>query len=126
MATLFRLPYTRTKKDREVQYIVDRGSATVNVLSQLSASYHTLPGMEKAAYQSEVDALEADNAALRSHLDAIAALLPQLDTRAEALDEKNQAALKTLSGLLHQRPEAALLAQITGPKRRKKSPPPTP
>jgi hypothetical protein len=125
MATLFRLPYTRTKKDREVQYIVERGTATVNVLNQLPVNFHQLPGMEKPDYQSEVDALEADNAALRGHLDAIAALLPKLDQKAEALDEKNQAALRTLSGLLHQRPEAVLLAQITGPKRRKKSPPPT-
>ena len=123
MATLFRLPYTRVKKDREVQYIVERATATVNVLSQLPASYQSLPGIERATYQQEVDAVEADNLALRGHLDAIAALLPRLDTNAKAIDEKNQAALKTLTGLLHQRPEAALLAQITGPARRRKTPP---
>jgi hypothetical protein len=99
-----------------VQYLVERGTAT-NVLSQLLASYQSLPGIERAAYQQEVDAIEADNLGLRGHLDA----------NAQALDEKNQAALKTLTGLLHQRPEAALLAQITGPTQRRKTPvtPPT-
>ena len=121
MATLFRLPYTRTKKDREVQYIVERGTVTANILSQLPDTFHHLPGMAQAVYQSEVEALEANNAALRTHLEAIAALLPTIDDQATALDEKNQAALKTLGGLLHQSPEASLLAQITGPKRRKKT-----
>ncbi|WP_394794158.1 hypothetical protein [Armatimonas sp.] len=121
MATTFKLSYTRSQKDADIQYLIDRATATVNVLSQLPANYQTLPGIESAAYQTDTNALEADNQALRQHLDAIAALLPELDRKAEGIETRNQAALATLRGLLRGKPEEALLRQISGPRKSKPS-----
>lgn len=122
MPTTFKLIYTRTHKDADIQYMIDRATATVNVLSQLPANFQNLPGIESAAYQSETNALEADNQALRQHLDAIAALLPELDRKAMGIDAKNRSALTTLRGLLKGKPEEALLRQISGPKKRPNKP----
>jgi len=71
--------------------------------------------MAMAGYQTEVDALEADNIALNALVDQIRPLLISIDAKSRPLDEKNKAALKTLSGLLTTDADRALLDQITGP-----------
>ena len=57
MATRIEIEYDRQFTDAEVQAILARSSATLNVLQQLGVTYQTLPGFALAAYQVEADAL---------------------------------------------------------------------
>jgi hypothetical protein len=115
MSTRIEIEYDRQFTDAEVQAIVARANVTISVLEQLGATYQNLPGLALAAYETETGALEADQSALNALVDQIRPLLIAIDGKARPLDEKNKAALRTLSGLLQTDADRALLAQITGP-----------
>lgn len=124
MATRIEIEYDRQFINSEVQGIVARATVTLNVLQQLGVAYQGLPGMAMAGYQTETDALETDGTALQALVDQIRPLLIAIDAKARPLDEKNKAALRTLSGLLQTDADRALLDQITGPTSQPPSPPP--
>jgi hypothetical protein len=126
MATRIEVEYDRQFINSEVQAIVARATVTLNVLLQLGAAYQTLPGMAMVGYQTDTDALETDVTGLQALVDQIRPLLISIDARARPLDEKNKAALRTLSGLLQTDADRALLDQITGPTAQPPSPPPPP
>ncbi|MEI7932627.1 MAG: hypothetical protein WCI21_06195 [Alphaproteobacteria bacterium] len=130
MSTRIEIPYDRQFTDSEIEAEIVRGTATVNVLKQLGVAYQTLPGYALAAYEAEVDALEADASAINGHLNAIRVLLIAQDAKGGPLHSKNIGALKALSGLLTTDAQHALLAQITGPTPQggggAPPPPPTP
>lgn len=126
MATRIEIEYDRQFINSEVQAIVARATVTLNVLQQLGVAYQALPGLAMAGYQTETDALETDGTALQALIDQIRPLLIAIDAKARPLDEKNKAALRTLSGLLQTDADRALLDQITGPTSQPPSPPPPP
>lgn len=131
MATRIDVDYDRQFTNADIQEIVARGTVTVNVLEQLGAAYQALPGMAMPGYQTEVDAIEADMAALSALINQILPLLMSLDAKAGPLSDKNKKALRTLSGLLQSSAEKSLLDQITGPTSQgggstPTPPPPTP
>lgn len=115
MSTRIEIPYDRQYTDADVEALVARGTATVNVMQQLGTAYQTLPGYAMTTYATEVDSLEADAAAINVHLNAIRTLLVAIDSKCGPLHDKNIGALKALSGLLTTDAQQALLAQITGP-----------
>lgn len=59
--------------------------------------------------------LQADVSAPNDLIDQIRGLLITIDRKAQPLDERNKAALKTLAGLLQTTADRTLLDQITGP-----------
>ena len=115
MSTRIEIPYDRKYADAEVEALVARGTATVNVMQQLGVAYQTLPGYAMADYETQVNSLESDATAINTHLNAIRTLLVSIDTKCGPLHDKNIGALKALSGLLTTDAQQALLAQITGP-----------
>jgi len=128
MATRIEIEYDRQFINSEVQEIVARANNTTSVLEQLGASYQGLPGLSLMQYQTDADALEADLSALNALVDQIRPVLIAIDQKSAPLDEKNKAALKTLSGLLQTDADKALLSQITGPTTQSggSTPPPPP
>lgn len=124
MATRIEIDYDRQFTNADMQEIIGRTAATLNVLQQLGATFQNLPGIALAAYQTEADALEADLDALNNLIDQIRTLLVSIDAKAGPLDEKNKSALRTLSGLLHNSADKSLLAQITGPTAQSSRPAP--
>jgi hypothetical protein len=126
MATRIEIEYDRMFINSEVQAIVARANNTVNVLQQLGAAYQSLPGMAMAQYQTDADALETDLTGLNALVDQIRPLLVAIDAKSAPLDDKNKAALKTLSGLLQTDADRALLDQITGPTAQPSPPTPPP
>lgn len=115
MSTRIEVEYDREHTDADVQAIIARATATINVMQQLGVTFQTLPGYAMAAYQTETDALEADVTALNALVTQIRPYLISIDAKAEPLDVKNKGVLRTLSGLLQTDAQKALLAQITGP-----------
>jgi len=115
MATRIEIDYDRRVINSEVQYILARAAASINVLQQLGATYHTLPGLAMIGYQTAADALETDVTALNNLINQIRTLLQSIDDKAELLAEKNKKLLLSLRGLLQTAAELALLDQITGP-----------
>ncbi len=128
MATRIEIEYNRRVINSLLQEIIARATVTVNVLSQLGTVYQSLPGMEMAAYEAEVNALEALLRQFDDKVNELKALLEQMDDLAEPLNDKNQLSLATLSGILQNSAQLALLDQITGATPRPASPPagPTP
>ena len=130
MTTRIDVEYDRQHTNADIQEIVARGTVTVNVLQQLGVAYQALPGIAMAAYQTELDSIEADMSALSALINQILPLLVSLDAKAGPLSDKNKKALRTLSGLLQTSAEKTLLDQITGPTAQGGSssptPPPTP
>ncbi len=126
MSTRIEVEYDREFANADLQAIIARAIATLNVMVQLGVAYQTLPGLALAAYQTETTALTADVSALNALIDQIRALLILIDAKAQPLDEKNKAALKTLSGLLTTDADRALLDQITGPTTQSGGGTPTP
>lgn len=98
-----------------MQAIIARATATINVMQQFGVTFQTLPGYAMAAYQTETDALEADETSLNPLVTQLRPLLIAIDAKSEPLDVKNKGVLRTLSGLLQTDAQKALLAQITGP-----------
>lgn len=115
MSTRIEIPYDRQSTDADVVAHVARGTATVNVLQQLGVAYQTLPGYAMTQYETEVNALEADAAAVNGLLNQIRTLLIAIDAKCGPLHDKNVGALKALDGLLKTNAQRTLLAQITGP-----------
>lgn len=115
MSTRIEVEYDREFTDADVQAIIARATATVNVMQQLGTAFQSLPGYVMTAYETETNSLEAVLGQLNVLVDQIPPLLVQLDAKAGPLDTKNKGALKTLSGLLQTDAQRSLLAQITGP-----------
>lgn len=115
MSTRIEVEYDRENTDADVQAIIARATATINVMQQLGVAFQNLPGYAMAAYQTETDALEADVAALNALVTQLRPLLIAIDAKSPPLDVKNKGVLRTLSGLLQTDAQKALLAQITGP-----------
>lgn len=129
MSTRIEIPYDRQFTDSDIEADIVRGTATINVMQQLGVAYQTLPGYALAAYETEVNALEADATAVNVKLNEIRVLLIAMDAKSGPLHDKNIGSLKTLSGLLTTDAQQALLAQITGPSSQgggAPPPPPTP
>lgn len=129
MSTRIEVEYDRENTDADVQAIIARATATINVMQQLGVAFQTLPGYAMAAYQTETDALEADVTALNALVTQLRPLLIAIDAKSQPLDVKNKGVLRTLSGLLQTDAQKALLAQITGPSSQgggSTPPPPTP
>ena len=130
MSTRIEVEYDRENTDADVQAIIARATATINVMQQLGVAFQSLPGYAMAAYQTETDALEADVAALNALITQIRPHLISIDAKSQPLDVKNKGVLRTLSGLLQTDAQKALLAQITGPTPQggggTPPPPPTP
>lgn len=115
MSTRIEVEYDREFTDADVQAIIARATATINVMQQLGVTFQTLPGYAMAAYQTETDALEQKVSALNALVTQLRPLLVDIDALSQPLDVKNKGVLKTLSGLLQTDAQKALLAQITGP-----------
>ena len=115
MSTRIEVEYDREFTDADVQALIARATATINVMQQLGVAFQTLPGYGMAAYQTETDALEADVTALNALVTQLRPLLIAIDAKSQPLDVKNKGVLRTLSGLLQTDAQKALLAQITGP-----------
>ena len=126
MSTRIEIPYDRQYTDSDIEADIVRGTATVNVMQQLGVAYQTLPGYAMAAYETEVNALEADATAVNAKLNEIRVLLIAMDAKAGPLHDKNIGALKALDGLLNTDAQRALLAQITGPTPQGGGSPPPP
>jgi uncharacterized protein YukE len=126
MTTRIEIEYDRQYANAEIQAILSRCTATTSVMVQLGVPYQALPGLALAGYQTETTALAGDVTALNALVDQIRTLLISIDAKARPLDEKNKAALKTLSGLLTTDADRALLDQITGPTPQSGGTPPTP
>jgi len=126
MSTRIEIPYDRQCTDSDIEADIARGTATVNVMQQLGVAYQTLPGYAMVAYENEVNALEADAAAINVKLNEIRVLLIAQDAKCPPLHDKNIGALKALSGLLTTDAQQALLAQITGPTPQGGGSPPPP
>ncbi len=126
MATRIEIDYERQFISSDVQEIIARAAASINVLLQLGAAYQSLPGLTMAGYQTEADALEADLNALHLLIDQVRVLLIAIDAKTGPLAEKNKKLLHTLRGLLQTAAQMALLDQITGATPQAPTPPPTP
>ena len=96
------------------------------MLKQLPSAYQSLPGCDLSGHEAATQKLEGHMSALSTKLSEVIALLQSIDDDASALDERNKVLLGTLTGGLRNKPEAALLKQITGPTACKKSGKPTP
>lgn len=114
MGTRIDIEYDRQFTDSDVQEIVGRAATTSSVLQQLGADYQSLPGIGKADYDMDLAVLQSDINQLNGLIDQIRPLLVSIDAKTGPLDEKNKAALRTLSGLLQSDADKTLLAQITG------------
>jgi hypothetical protein len=126
MPTKFTLAYTRRKKDWQVDSTLRRAAATATFMQSLDTKYQTIPDMELSHLQNATSALQDSINDLNTHLDAIAALLPTLDTQTEVLDKLNKASYGTLRSLLKGKPEAQRLDQAVPPTPRRASTKPTP
>ena len=126
MATRIEIDYDRRVIQSDLQYILARAAAGLNVLQQLGAAYQSLPGLEMAGYQAEADALEALVTNLNNLINQIRALLEEIDDKAEDLAAKGKKLLATLRGLLQTAAQLALLDQITGPTDEPAAPPTPP
>lgn len=115
MSTRIEVEYDREFTDADVQALIARSTATINVMQQLGVAFQTLPGYAMAAYEAETNALEQKVAALNALVSQLRPLLIDIDALSQPLDVKNKGSLKTLSGLLQTDAQHALLAQITGP-----------
>ena len=115
MATRIEIDYDRQFINSQVQEIVARAAASLNVLSQLGAAYQSLPGLVMVGYQTEAAALEAALSSLNALVDQIRVLLISIDAMAGPLAEKNKKLLGALRGLLQNAADIVLLDQITGP-----------
>ena len=124
MATRIEIGYDRLFINSEIQEIVARAAASLNVLAQLGVTYQTLPGLAMAGYQTEADALETALASLNDLVDQIRVLLISIDAMAGPLAEKNKKLLGALRGLLQNAADVVLLDQITGPTPQPAPPPP--
>ena len=111
MSTRIEIPYDRQYTDSDVEALVARGTATVNVLQQLGVAYQTLPGYAMAGYETEVNALEADATAVNGLLNQIRVLLVAMDAKCGPLHDKNTGALKALDGLLKTDAHAAFMGR---------------
>ncbi|WP_309718138.1 hypothetical protein [Armatimonas sp.] len=125
MATKFTIAYTRRKKDWQVDSTLRRAGATATFMQSLDAKYQAIPDMETSRLQSATSDLQSSINELNVHLEAIAALLPALDTKTETLDKLNKASYGTLRSLLKGKPEAQRLDQAVLPTPRKQSTKPT-
>ena len=126
MATIIEIDYTREFQNADVQGIVSRGNSTTDVLVQLGADYHTLPGIALAGFQAEVTALSGKLTLLNSLVDQIRPVLVDIDGLAQPLKEKNIRALGMLRSALRNDADITLLDQITGPTPQPPSPPTPP
>lgn len=126
MAALIEVAYERQFTDAVVQAILGRGVATINVLQQLGAAYHNLPGMSLADLQARQTGLSTDVNALAALIDQMRPLLISIDAKAGPLDEIEKALLRVLQGLLMTDADRALLYQITGPTEQSGGSTPTP
>ena len=126
MATRIEIDYDRRVILSDLQYILARAAAGLNVLQQLGAAFQSLPGLVMTTYQTEADSLEADVQALNDLINQIRVLLETMDDKAEDLAAKNKKLLATLRGLLQTAAQLALLDQITGPTDEPAAPPTTP
>jgi ABC-type transporter Mla subunit MlaD len=126
MATRIEIEYDRRVIQSEVQYILARASAGLNVLQQLGTAYQSLPGLVMTTMQTETDALETDVQAVNALVNQIRVLLESIDNKAEDLAQKNKNLLLTLRGLLQNDAQLVLLDQITGPTETPSSPPTPP
>lgn len=124
MATRIEIDYDRQFINSQVQEIVARSAASLNVLAQLGVTYQSLPGLAMAGYQTEADALETALASLNDLIDQIRVLLISIDGMAGPLSEKNKKLLGALRGLLQNAADLVLLDQITGPTPQPAPPPP--
>lgn len=120
MKTIIELSYERRNTNGKVAQILDRASTSVSVLKQLPVAYQALPGCDLAGHETATQNLEQHMTALSNKLTEIVAIVKDIDDAASGLDERNKVLLGTLSGALRNKPEAALLKQITGPTTRKK------
>ena len=59
MSTRIEVEYDRANTDADVQAIIARATATINVMQQLGVAFQTLPGYAMVAYQTETDAQNA-------------------------------------------------------------------
>ena len=125
MATRIEIDYDRRVIQSDLQYILARAVAGLNVLQQLGAAFQSLPGLAMAAYQTEADSLETDQQSLNGLINQVRVLLETMDDKAEDLAAKNKKLLATLRGILQTDAQIALLDQITGPTV-EPTPPPTP
>jgi hypothetical protein len=82
MTTRIDVEYDRQNTNADIQEIVARATVTVSVLHQLGTAYQSLPGIAMAAYQAEIDAIEADMTALSTLINQILPLLVSLDAKA--------------------------------------------
>ncbi len=118
--------YDRLFINSELQAILARAAAGINVLQQLGAPYQSLPGLEMAGYQTDADALETDVNTANGLINQLRTLLISMDQKAGPLFEKNKKLLLTLRGLLQTAAQLALLDQITGPTEEPPAPPTPP
>ena len=126
MPTRIEIPYDRQFTDSQIEADILRATASVNVMQQLGVAYQTLPGYAMTAYETEVNALEADVTAVNVKLNEIRVLLIAMDVKCGPLHLKNIGSLKALSGLLTTDAQQVLLAQITGPTPQGGGAPPPP
>ena len=124
MATRIEIDYDRRVIQSEVQYILARASAGLNVLQQLGAAYQSLPGLVMTDLQTQADALETLVAQFNTLINQLRALLEQIDDTAEDVAVKNKTLLASLRGLLQTQAQLTLLDQITGPTSTPAPPPP--
>ena len=126
MATRIEIDYDRRVIQSDVQYILARAAAGLNVLQQLGATYQSLPGLVMTDLQTQADALETLVTQYSNLINQIRALLEQIDDSAEDVAVKNKTLLATLRGILQTQAQLALLDQITGPTDEGPTPPPPP
>jgi len=115
MATRIEIDYDRRVIQSDVQYILARAAAGLNVLQQLGAAYQSLPGLVMTDLQIHADALEALVTQYNNLINQVRALLEQIDDAAEDVAAENKMVLATLRGILQTQAQLALLDQITGP-----------
>jgi len=115
MATRIEIDYDRRVIQSDVQYILARAAAGLNVLQQLGAAYQSLPGLVMTDLQIHADALEALVTQTSNLINQLRALLEQIDDAAEDVAAENKTLLATLRGILQTQAQLALLDQITGP-----------
>jgi len=115
MSTRLEIDHDRLLGDAELQAIVARRAASLNVLQQVGATYQSLPGLAMADLQTRGDALEAKLTALTALMGQAKTLVQELDALGVPADEENKALLRALQGVLAGKAEFTLLTQITGP-----------
>ena len=120
MVTKIEVAYVRRKRDYEVDSIVRRAGSTVAFLESLPIQYQTIPGAELSKLQQTQSALTTEIQQLNTHIEAIAALLPTIDTHTENLDQQSKAAYGALKAVLKGKPEAQRLDQVIPPPVKRK------